>query len=233
MVNNWLDIIQDKLFPPSCILCGQAGVGGMDLCQDCFTELPKNLNCCYRCAEPFATVSQIPRLCGHCLSSPPAFDETVAPFLYSGSVSHLITGLKFAKQYKNARVLGILLAEYLASHTEMPDCIVPVPLHKQRYRQRGFNQAIEVANTVSNRLKIPLDLYDCIRQKNTAHQTRLPAKQRRKNVRKAFAANKPIGYRHVALLDDVMTTGSTASELAKTLKQAGVERVDVWVCARA
>lgn len=205
----------------------------MDLCRDCHTELPRNRNCCYRCAEPFATASPIPRLCGHCLSSPPAFDETIAPFLYNGSMRHLVTGLKFAKQYQNARLLGRLLADHLSDNAETPDCILPIPLHKKRYRERGFNQAIEIAQTVSKRLQIPMSLYDCIRHKNTAHQSQLPAKQRRKNVRKAFAVGKPLNYNHIAILDDVMTTGSTASELTKTLKQVGVERVDVWVCARA
>lgn len=205
----------------------------MDLCTGCFQDLPLNQNCCYRCAEPFETTIETPQLCGHCLSKPAAFDETIAPFLYQGNMSYLITSLKFGKHYKNARLLGMLMAEHIKANTELPDCLLPVPLHKSRYRQRGFNQSIEIAKTLSRELHIPLNLNSCIRTRNTGQQTRLPAKQRRKNMKKAFAVNKPLNYRHIAILDDVMTTGSTVAELAQTLKRAGVERVDVWVCARA
>ena len=146
---------------------------------------------------------------------------------------HLITALKFGAHYKNARLLGLLLAEHLQPAAQRPDLILPVPLHKARYRERGFNQAIEIAKTVSRELHIPLDLSSCHRHKDTPHQTALTAKQRRKNMKQAFSIIKPLEAQHIALLDDVMTTGSTAHELAVLLKQAGVSRVDVWVCARA
>lgn len=146
---------------------------------------------------------------------------------------YLITSLKFGAQYKNARLLGLLLAGCLKQTAERPDCILPVPLHKARYRERGFNQAIEIARTVSKELQIPLDLTSCRRHSNTPHQTTLTAKQRRKNLKNAFSLIKPVQAKHIALLDDVMTTGSTVYELAYLLKKAGVSRVDVWVCARA
>jgi len=205
----------------------------IDLCCGCFLDLPVNRNCCYRCGEAFDTSTVTPKLCGHCLSKPAAFDETLAPFLYQSSIAYLITSLKFGKHYKNARLLGMLMAKHIHTNTELPDCILPVPLHKSRYRQRGFNQSIEIAQTLSRQLQIPLDLNSCIRARNTTQQVHLAAKQRRKNMLKAFVIKKPLNYRHIAILDDVMTTGSTVSELAKTLKRAGVERVDVWVCARA
>lgn len=205
----------------------------MELCRNCFDDLAVNDSCCYRCAEPFEQATQIPRVCGRCLSDPPAYEETIAPFLYLRTMRYLITGLKFGKQFKHARLLGMLLAEKIKVSAELPDCIMPVPLHKRRYRERGFNQSIEIARILANELEIPLDFYSCIRQKNTEHQTRLPSKQRRKNIRRAFAVVKHPPYKHIALLDDVMTTGATASELARTLKRTGVERVDIWVCARA
>lgn len=148
-------------------------------------------------------------------------------------MQYLLTGLKFRADYKNARLLGLLLAEHLQKTAEKPDCILPVPLHKARYRQRGFNQAIEIARTVSKELHIPLDLNTCLRHRDTPHQTELSAKQRRKNLKNAFSIIKPIQARHIAILDDVMTTGTTVHELAAVLKKAGVSRVDVWVCARA
>jgi ComF family protein len=232
-VYNWLDIIQNKLFPPTCILCGNHGFGALDLCSSCYTRLPKNNLCCYRCAEIFAAPIVIPALCGRCLSETPAFDETYAPFIHQDEIRHLITGLKYGAQFKNARLLGSLLAEYVDKAAEKPDCIVPVPLHNKRYRERGFNQALEIARTVSLDMQIPIDFDSCLRHKDTPHQTGLSAKKRRHNLRRAFSVQKTFHARHVAILDDVMTTGSTANALAIELRKAGVSRVDVWVCARA
>jgi ComF family protein len=233
MVNNWLNIIQNKWLPPRCILCGEPGFAEMDLCQACFNDLSRNHSCCYRCGEHFEMPITTPQLCGRCLKRPPSFDETHAPFLYDAVMRFLITQLKFCRNYKHARLLGILLANYLADTVELPDCIIPTPLHRNRYRQRGFNQSIEIARHLSERLGIPLELNSCIRHKDTPHQTELPAKQRRKNIKNAFSVIRPINYQHLAIVDDVMTTGATAEALAKALKQHGAERVDIWVCARA
>jgi ComF family protein len=167
------------------------------------------------------------------LSLQPAFDRAYAPFIHQGAIRHLITCLKFSDHYKNARLLGQLLAEQLEQSTALPDLILPVPLHKARYRSRGFNQAIEIARVVGCELQIPLDLTSCIRHRDTPHQTQLSAKKRRSNVKSAFSLIKPIEARHIAILDDVMTTGATAHELAILLKKSGVDKVDVWVCARA
>lgn len=232
-VYNWPDIIQDCLLPPTCILCGNPGFGSLDLCTSCYNHLPRNNLCCYRCAEIFTAPIVVPALCGRCLSETPAFDETYAPFIHQEEIRHLVTGLKFGAQFKNARLLGILLAEHLQKTAEKPDCIIPVPLHKARYHQRGFNQALEIARTVSKTLHIPIDFSSCIRHKDTPHQTGLSAKKRRQNLRRAFSVQKSIHFQHVVILDDVMTTGSTAHALATELKRAGVGRVDVWVCARA
>jgi ComF family protein len=233
MVNNWLNIIQKKLLPPRCVLCGSAGYGAMDLCAGCLTDLPRNLSSCYRCGEHFEIAIEVPQLCGRCLKKSPAFDETHAPFLYQSQMRYLVGQLKFAHDYKNARLLAALLAEHIADSAELPDGLMPVPLHPKRYRDRGFNQSIEIARHLARQLRIPLDLSSCIRQRDTAHQTGLPAKQRRKNMRRAFELVKPVKYRHIAIIDDVMTTGATASAMASVLKRAGVGRVDVWVCARA
>lgn len=233
MVYNWLHIIQDYLIPPTCILCGNAGFNSQDICQSCFTDLQKNIHCCYRCAELFEFVNTAPLLCGHCISKSPAFDETYAPFIHLGIIRYLIAALKFNRQYKNARLLGYLLANYLQKNAEIPEFIIAVPLHKQRFQERGFNQSIEIAKTVSKILNIPILTRACVRTRNTLHQTSLPAKQRHKNIKNAFVVRSLITARHVAILDDVMTTGATVNELAKVLKKAGVVKVDVWVCARA
>lgn len=233
MVNNWLNIIQDSLLPPSCILCGNAGFNSQDICQPCFNDLPKNIHYCYRCAKTFATVNPVSQLCGECISHSCVLDKTEAPFIYQSTIAYLIGRLKFQKQYKNARLLAYLLAKYLTQTTEMPTAIIPVPLHKIRYRERGFNQSLEIAKNLSKRLKIPVDTKSCVRNRHTPHQFNLSAKQRHKNVSNAFSVKQAINAQHIAILDDVMTTGSTVKELAKAIKKSGVNQVDVWVCARA
>jgi ComF family protein len=233
LVHNCLAIIQDSLLPPTCILCGNNGFNRLDICESCYHRLPRNNLSCYRCAEIFTSPIAVPALCGRCLSETPAFDETHAPFVHQDEIRHLITGLKFGAQFKNARLLGSLLAGYVNKTAEKPDCIIPVPLHKARYHERGFNQALEIARTVSKSLNIPIDYASCVRHKDTPHQTGLSAKKRRQNLRRAFSVQKLIQGQHIAIIDDVMTTGSTANALAAELKKAGAIRVDVWVCARA
>ncbi len=232
-VYNWLNIIQEALLPPTCILCGNTGFNGLDICQPCHQRLPRNTLCCPKCAETFSAPVVAPSLCGRCLNEMPAFDVTHAPFTHQEEIQHLVVGLKFGAQFKNARLLGNLLAEAIDIKRDKPDCIIPIPLHKSRYRERGFNQALEIARTVSQKLQIPVNHRCCVRHKATAQQTGLTAKKRRQNIRRAFSIVKPLFPSHVAILDDVMTTGATANELATALKRAGVSRVDVWVCARA
>lgn len=233
MVNNWIDIIQDCLFPPTCLLCGAPGIQTKDLCQACHDSMPKNDYCCFRCGESVETLHESSYLCGKCLKQPPAFDITHAPYLYQGAIRHLIYNLKFRARFENARLLGALLADYLQASVELPELIIPVPLHPSRYRERGFNQSIEIARTVSTNLSIPLDFFSCRRTRNTSHQTDLPAKQRIKNMRNAFSLRKPVPATHIAILDDVMTTGSTVNELAKILSHPKIAKIEVWCCARA
>ncbi|SJM92449.1 Phosphoribosyltransferase [Crenothrix polyspora] len=230
---NWLNIIQNYTLPPICILCGNAGMTNLDLCDSCYRHLPGNHHGCRQCAEVLDIKIPAASLCGRCSSLNPAFDRTYAPFLHQGAPRYLITSLKFSANYKNARLLGSLLANYLQTHAERPDLILPVPLYKSRYRERGFNQSIEIARTVAKQLKLPLDVDSCIRHRDTPHQTSLTAKERRHNISNAFSVIKPITAQHVALVDDVMTTGSTVHELAAVLKKSGVKQVDIWVCARA
>ncbi|NOQ34339.1 MAG: ComF family protein [Methylococcaceae bacterium] len=227
---NHLRTILDKL-PSSCILCDNRGIVNQDICSYCLAALLKNKVCCYQCGIALEQLTNS-RVCGDCQSRPPAFERSYAPFIYHGAMRYLISTLKFNNHYKNARLLGQLLAE-TAPKTELPQCIIPIPLHKSRYRQRGFNQCIEIAKTVSKQLQIPVDNSLCIRHKNTPHQIGLAMKERRKNVKNAFSMIKKPDYDHIAILDDVMTTGSTMREIAAVFQKSGVSKIDVWVCARA
>lgn len=206
-------------------------MAGRDLCEACANSLPRNHPACPRCALPLAFDSAEP--CGECLKRPPAFDRSFALFHYEEPARHLITTLKFHARYPCARLLGDLLADALADREDPPGLIMPVPLHSSRYRERGYNQTLEIARTLSRRLHIPVDYQSCIRARLTLPQTQLKAKERRRNVKKAFALARPIEADHVAILDDVITTGATVNELAKLLRKAGVGRIDVWACARA
>ena len=122
----------------------------------------------------------------------------------------------------------------IASQMDLPDVLIPVPLHKLRLLKRGFNQAYELGAYASRLLKIPMRTNGLERLRNTQAQSGLTRKQRRRNMRGAFywqGSGKP--GQHVALIDDVMTTGTTVNECARVLKKAGAKRVDVWVAARA
>jgi ComF family protein len=221
------------LFPARCILCGNKGVENRDLCAACYVELPRNSPRCYRCASDFDAPHSQTRICPKCFADAPAFDETLAPFVHHRAIRYLIIQLKFHHHYPSARLLGGLLADYVKQTAELPDCIIPVPLHKNRYRERGFNQSIEIARVVAKNLSVPLDLKSCQRQRDTAHQVGLSGEERNDNMKNAFSVAPHFRARHVALVDDVMTTGSTVHELAAALKKAGCHRVQVWVCSKA
>jgi len=156
-----------------------------------------------------------------------------AAYQHQGEIRYLINQLKFANAFHYAKILGELVADCLLENAEIPNSIIPVPLHPKRYQQRGYNQSLEIAKIVAKKLKTPIDHKSCIRSKNTMHQIELNPQQRQENIQDCFQIKHPIQAKHIAILDDVITTGATANELAKTLKQAGVEKVDIWVCSRA
>lgn len=232
MVYNWLKFIQQALFPRRCCLCDQASVSALALCDACRPELPWLGNGCPRCARPVPADS-FSYVCGECLKQPPPFERTLVLFRYQPPVSQLIQQFKFNQRLALTQLFSELLAERVAAIEPLPEVIIPVPLHPTRQRERGFNQAIEIARPLGRRLGIPVALDACHRIRQTRTQSTLPAGQRRRNLRNAFACQQPASpWRHVAILDDVITTGSTISALAKTLRKGGVERVDCWAIAR-
>jgi ComF family protein len=231
-VNNWKTIIQHGLYPPTCLLCGDPGGDGRDLCRPCANALPLNRPACPRCAEALGAETDCD--CGQCQKRAPAFDASFAAFRYEEPVRHLIHALKFGARYPSARLLGELLAQaVVAGRRPLPEALLPVPLHPSRYRERGFNQAAEIARSVSAFTGIPLDLNSCIRNSRTQPQAELSAEERTRNIRHAFAVKRVPTASHIAIVDDVVTTGATVNELAKCLRAAGVRRIDVWACARA
>ncbi|MDE2345860.1 MAG: ComF family protein, partial [Gammaproteobacteria bacterium] len=216
-------------FSPDCLLCGQRSHSRRELCSDCMRELSWNRHCCGICAAPLPEQSPI-RSCGACLKDPPAWDGACSPLLYAWPLNQLLQRFKFNSDLATGKLLGELLAEYLAAGcSTRPDLLLPVPLHSARLRQRGFNQARELARPVARRLRLSIAHPGvCVRIKDTAVQSELDAVARRRNLRSAFRVNRCLAGAHVAILDDVLTTGATASALSTALREAGAARVQVW-----
>ena len=234
LLNNWLTNIQDWLLPRLCPACGDPAGPGRELCPGCERTLPVLLHACPRCAIPYEHPDTHGE-CGTCQKQPPAFARTVTLYRYAPPVDHFIRELKFHQQLGLARLLGKQLARRLAPETARPDRIIPVPLHGARLRERGYNQALEIARPVARALGVPLDFRLLERVRATAPQTGLTVAARRKNLRGAFALRDEGAVRdlRVALVDDVMTTGSTVQAAAQCLRAAGAREVDIWVIARA
>ena len=239
-MNQWMKNIQvqlsNSLLPPVCILCGVVGFVtshcSRDLCLPCLQYLPWTGPQCVRCALPLS-VTAVEALCGRCQTQPPAFDACLSPFHYQAPLDHLLLGLKFNGRLAQARLLGELMAQWLASVVEVPpEQVIPVPLHATRLRERGFNQAVELARPIARYFDLPLNLHRVRRTRATPPQSDLSREERLKNIRGAFDVMQPMSG-SVVIVDDVMTTGSTAHELAAALLDAGAEQVEVWVCARA
>lgn len=220
------------LFPPTCVLCGDSGAGKLDLCGACRLDLPHIETACRRCGLPVPATDDA--RCGRCIANPPRFDRLFSPLQYQPPADWLIHRLKFNARFAHARVLGRLLGDCIEKrHDRLPQLLIPVPLHTNRLNERGFNQALEIARPLARRFEVPLAAGVCARRQDTPHQLSLPAGERRANVRKAFELTRPLACKHVALIDDVVTTGSTVNELARLLKRGGAVRVDVWAVARA
>ncbi len=232
MVNNWMKKIQNLYYPHCCALCGSACGTNLDLCHGCRSDLINLNHTCRQCGLPLQGGEHM--LCGQCLKHPPHFDRVICGYQYRPPLTSLIHGLKFSGRLQHARILTDLITTSVSGNqSTLPDCLIPVPLYRKRTRQRGFNQALELARLLSRQLAIPLDYQCCIRQQATEAQRGLDAKARRRNLRNAFAMVKPLPAKHLAIIDDVMTTGTTVNELARVLKGAGAESVQVWPVARA
>ncbi|MDX1496537.1 MAG: ComF family protein [Salinisphaeraceae bacterium] len=235
-VYNLIERVSAIIYPPHCLLCGDSGHRDLDLCPACYRDLPWNEHHCPRCAVPMQPPpgGTVNSPCGQCLADPPAFEHSIAALEYNPTTGWLVSGLKFRKQLSHARLLGQLLAEQVsATASWLPDRIIPVPLHRQRLRERGYNQALEIARPVARKLGLPLDIRTAHRQRHTEAQSELKRKARQKNMRGAFSVARSLEGQSIAIVDDVVTSTATVAELAKALCEAGAERIQVWAVARA
>lgn len=221
------DHIINRLFAQDCLLCASPSDAGI-LCAACANELPHlDPPHCPQCGLPTPNGER----CGRCISHPPHYDVARALFIYDFPLDKLIQAFKYGHKLALGPYFGRQLAA-LASGIAA-DLIVPLPLHPERLRERGFNQALELARPVAAALQRPLDTHCCQRIRPTPAQASLPWRERAKNIRNAFHCSADLSGKHVLLIDDVMTTGASLDECARTLKLHGAATVTLLVVAWA
>lgn len=218
-----------RQFAPAqpCVLCGSM-TGFGQWCEACDAALPYlDAPCCPICALP----TPAGEVCGHCLKEPPLFSRTTAVFGYSFPLDSLVQAMKYGEQLALANAFGEKLALRI-DNADLPDCIIPMPLHPAKLRERGFNQSLLLAATVARKLNIELLPNACQRVRDTPPQSALPWKERRKNVRNAFRCDRDLAGKRVALVDDVMTTGASLNALAGAVQKHGASEIWAWAVAR-
>jgi ComF family protein len=228
------------LIPSPCIICGVCCQNEISLCDFCCTELPWIDKSCYTCGLPLPDSGLAANYCSKCLLNPPPFTFCRGIFHYQLPVNKLITQFKFHARTDIGFTLAELLArEFAKEYTDIPcpQFIVPVPLHRERLRSRGFNQALEICQSIRKTSGIPIAKNLVVKLKRTPPQTQLEsAYHRKRNQRNAFfiaKGNNLKSVNHVAIIDDVVTTTATIRSLADTLLRHGVRRIDAWCIARA
>jgi ComF family protein len=224
LVTKGLRVLGRVALAQDCALCG-ASSGEALLCAGCCADLPPLSESCPRCAQPSPRGAP----CGACLAAPPHFDRTVAVWRYAFPCDRLIHALKYRARLPVAVFFARALAARLAERVDM---VVPMPLHRSRLAERGFNPSVEIARALTRCTGDALSLVAARRVRHTIPQAELPLDQRAANVRDAFSCSPGVRGRRVAVVDDVMTTGTTLDELARALKAAGALSVQNWVVAR-
>jgi ComF family protein len=237
MVNSFFAAALEACFPQTCALCGLRSYNPLPLCRDCELEMPVNRDCCARCALPLtvSTEPEVTRFCGACQRAPPPFDRVIAPWLYDDYFAHLIHLWKFRRERRMTTLLAVLWRQEVDVRTDI-DVLVPVPLHWRRRWQRGFNQSELLARRL---LATCPELSSCTlashlvkRSRATASQLGMNAKQRVSNLDGAFTVRGPCDNLRIAIVDDVLTTGATATTMANALSDAGAAYIEVWCLAR-
>ena len=219
--------IKQLLPTQPCVLCGNMSSNGL-WCEPCDAAMPYlDMPLCPVCALP----TPCGEVCGHCLQTQPAYRHTQASFGYQFPVDRLIQAMKYQEQLA---LPGIFAEKLLAriEKTHLPDYLIPMPLHPAKLKRRGFNQALLIAKPLAKALNIPLLSNACHRLRDTPSQTDLPWSERSKNVKDAFSCEMDLTGKHIALIDDVITTGASLNELARAVQNCGAADIRAWVVAR-
>ncbi|MFO8004456.1 ComF family protein [Thioalkalivibrio sp.] len=224
----WAGAALEWLYPDRCVLCLAPARGG--ICVACAADLVAHGPACPTCAEPLPVADACPA----CLRAPPALDAVSVPFAYAWPLSQLLLGYKRGGRPQLGRPLAQLLSDHLpTAATQGVDCVIPVPLHEQRRAQRGFNQAEALARVLCRRRGLPLDTGAVRRVVATPSQQGLSRRARKVNLRGAFTVERDLRGSRVLLVDDVMTTGTTLTVLAREVRRAGADWVGAVALARA
>jgi ComF family protein len=241
-IQQSLNCLIDLFLPSLCVLCHSPAP--QRICHACRQDLPILTDHCAQCAQFFTAPLSVMTppfnpatlTCGACLTNPPPFDHIYPLFPYQRPIIQLIVQLKFQQQLAHAALFANLLLERIQQtwylQQALPQLIIPIPLHPQRLRERGFNQALEVAKPVAKALNIPIDRHGVQRIKATAAQSGLSAIKRKDNVTGAFACTRDYRGLRIAVVDDVITTGHTVAECCRVLRERGASEIHVWCCAR-
>lgn len=235
MAGRGLEMALDIIFPRHCLMCGMPS-GDKNLCSPCRDDLPWPGHNCSRCGLPLPGYGD--EACGRCLEKPPPWDRVFAVLDYRFPVDVLIRRFKFNRNMAAGAVLSEELVRAVRNSGQAhspPDALVPVPLHRTRHLTRTFNQSDLIARNLAKEIDIPLMNALLRRTRRTSAQSGLDAKSRLRNTRGAFHCQSRYaeGLRHVALVDDVMTTGATLHACTLELKRAGINEVSIWIVARA
>ena len=229
MNNIWSKInrlFKSELFPQACLLCKAPSNNDLDLCQACLNDLPwHSPSSCPQCGLN----SYEGQRCGACITASPDFDTTKALFNYEFPINVMLQQYKYRHSLPIAQSFASLMLRFKSASKF--DLIIPMPLHPQRLKERGFNQSLEIARLISKPLEIPVR-HVCERIKFSAPQASLPMKDRVKNMKGAFICNEDLSGQNVILVDDVMTTGASLIALAKAVKAKGAAHVECWLIAR-
>ncbi|MDD2464010.1 MAG: ComF family protein [Desulfobulbus sp.] len=237
MLSSLLGAIQDLLFPPLCVGCSRRLDHSRPplFCADCTVKLAFiTAPLCPCCGIPYTTGAD--HLCATCLRNGYEFDLARSLLFYQMPVDALILGLKFGGQLNGLQTLGTLASgSPCFSDLARPDYIIPVPLHPQRIRERGYNQATLIARECFPQWKAQIRLNILYRNRLTTPQSQLTGKERRANLKQVFSLNPTVALegKTILLVDDVQTTGSTVNECAKTLRRGGAGRIEVFTVARS
>ncbi len=231
--NGVLRRLDDSIMPLRCVFCGTRSLPSEGrVCNGCRRDLPWNEHACARCAEPVAV--ELPKgvHCATCQKRQPPFSATVAPLRYEFPVDVGLKALKFGRKLHYGSAFGeLLMAEMYRLDPDI-DALLPVPLHWRRQAVRGFNQAAELCRPLAKQYALPI-IAGVARSRATPFQSGLTAFERSRNLRDAFVVRKPPASRHILVIDDVVTTGTTTRQLAKVLIKSGVRKVSVLAVARA
>ncbi len=216
----------DHLFKQRCLLCAANDGGELGLCDACYKDLPwHNAPQCPQCG-----LSSNGLVCGSCLNSPPDFDATHSLLTYDFPLDSMMQRYKYGSMLNLGHIFGKLLSNKV--NLASVDLVIAMPMHPTRLKERGFNQALEIAKIITKNKPAQLDYLSVQRQKLTPPQASLPLKERVRSIKGAFKVSKDLNGKRIAIVDDVMTTGASLNEIAKTLKQAGAAHVECWVVAR-